>query len=132
MSMQPGDETESTPHRHPPRSASGQPPASAMERTAQLFRALGDTPRLRLLHLLLEGEWCVSELVATTGEKFSTMSQRLRILRSEGLVNRRRDGNHIFYSLQDQHVADLIRTAVAHAMELESVDVPIDPNTDAD
>lgn len=93
------------------------PPAS-LERAAQLFRAMGDAPRLRILDLLKGRELCVTEIVAAVGEKFSTVSQRLRILRQEGLIARRRDGNHIYYALADRHVADLILNALAHANEL--------------
>ena len=49
---------------------------------------------------------------------FSTVSQRLRILRSEGLIVRRRAGNHIYYSLADRHVADLIHNGLAHASKV--------------
>jgi ArsR family transcriptional regulator len=82
-----------------------------------MFRAMGDTARLRLLHLLVGGEVCVGELVAASGEKFSTVSQRLRVLRTEGLVARRRDGSHVFYALADDHVKDLVSNALAHAAE---------------
>jgi ArsR family transcriptional regulator len=85
---------------------------------------MGDAPRLRLLELLAQGEWCVTEIVAAVNEKFSTVSQRLRLLRSEGLVARRREGTHIFYQLADRHVADLIYNAMAHAQELQGVSVP--------
>jgi DNA-binding transcriptional ArsR family regulator len=94
------------------------PPAS-LERAAQLFRAMADGPRLRILDLLKKGEMCVTEIVAALDEKFSTVSQRLRILRSEGLIIRRRAGNHLYYALADRHVADLILNALAHARELE-------------
>jgi DNA-binding transcriptional ArsR family regulator len=92
---------------------------AALERAARLFRALGDVPRLRILHLLAAGEVCVGELVANLGEKFSTVSQRLRILRTEGLVSRRRDKSHIYYALADDHVKDLVSNALAHADELD-------------
>lgn len=95
------------------------PPAS-LQRAAQLFRAMGDAPRLRILDVLKNGESCVTEIVAAVGEKFSTVSQRLRILRQEGLIVRRRDGNHIYYALADRHVADLILNALAHANELDA------------
>jgi ArsR family transcriptional regulator len=95
------------------------PPAS-LERAAQLFRAMGDAPRLRILDILKNGDLCVTEIVAAVGEKFSTVSQRLRILRQEGLIARRRDGNHIYYALSDRHVADLILNALAHANELNA------------
>jgi DNA-binding transcriptional ArsR family regulator len=94
-------------------------PAS-LDRAAQLFRAMGDSPRLRVLELLKKGELCVTEIVAAVNEKFSTVSQRLRILRGEGLIARRRAGNHLYYSLADRHVAVLIANALAHAEELEA------------
>lgn len=93
---------------------------AALDRAAQLFRAMGDSARLRILELLKNGERCVTEIVATMNDKFSTVSQRLRILRGEGLIARRRDGNHIYYSLADRHVADLVANALAHAEELET------------
>jgi DNA-binding transcriptional ArsR family regulator len=80
---------------------------------------MGDPARLRILQLLTRGECCVSELVEVVGEKFSTVSQRLRVLRGEGLVSRRRRGTHLIYALADRHVAGLIEKALAHAAELE-------------
>ena len=95
----------------------------ALDRAAALFRALGDPARLRLLVLLEQGERCVSELVDVLGEKFPTVSQRLRLRRNEGLVVRRRDGNHLHYALADRHVADLVKTALEHAAELVAAPV---------
>src|SRR5262245_16245218 len=99
------------------------PPVSdrALERAAGLYRAMGDAQRLKLLALLAQGECCVSQLVEALGEKnVSTVSQRLRVLRSEGLVARRREGSHVYYALADRHVLDLIHNALAHADELEA------------
>ena len=90
-----------------------------MDAASRLFRALGDAPRLRMLEYLMQGECCVTELVDALGEKFSTVSQRLRLLRSERLIVRRRDGTHLYYALADQHVTDLIENALAHASEME-------------
>ena len=74
-----------------------------------------------ILELLEQGEMCVTEIVTAVNEKFSTVSQRLRILHGEGLIVRRREGTHIFYALADRHVVDLIFNALAHATELETV-----------
>ena len=68
----------------------------------------------------------MSELVDVLGEKFPTVSQRLRLLRNEGLVVRRRDGNHLHYALADRHVADLVKTALEHAAELVAAPVSIE------
>jgi ArsR family transcriptional regulator, lead/cadmium/zinc/bismuth-responsive transcriptional repressor len=95
-------------------------PPAALERAAQILRAMGDGSRLRILDLLKKRELCVTEIVAAVGEKFTTVSQRLKLLRSEGLIVRRREGNHIYYALADRHVVDLILNALAHAKELDA------------
>jgi ArsR family transcriptional regulator, lead/cadmium/zinc/bismuth-responsive transcriptional repressor len=92
----------------------------AFERAAALFRAMGDTQRLRLLQHLSQREWCVTELAETMKDGLSTISQRLRLLRAEGLVSRRRSGKHIYYSLADSHVSEMIHNALEHASEDDS------------
>ncbi len=89
----------------------------AIERAARLFRALGDEARLRTLELLARREACVSEIAEASGESVSTVSHRLRLLRAEGLVSRRRDGRHIYYALADHHVIELLRNAIEHVDE---------------
>lgn len=91
--------------------------AEAFHAAAELFRALGDPERLRLLTLLADGERTVGELADLAGASLSVVSQRLRVLRLEGLLDRRRDGRHQHYRLADRHVADLIANALAHASE---------------
>jgi DNA-binding transcriptional ArsR family regulator len=93
-------------------------PAETLEGAAQILRAMGDAARLRILDLLKNGELCVTEVALAVGEKFTTVSQRLKLLRNDGLIVRRRDGNHIYYALADRHVVDLILNALAHATEL--------------
>ncbi|HEY8430583.1 MAG TPA: helix-turn-helix domain-containing protein [Sandaracinaceae bacterium] len=93
-------------------------PAPVIERAASLLKAVGDPGRLRLLErLALGGEQCVTELAAACGEGLSTVSQRLRLLRAEQLVTRRREGKHVYYALADVHVKELIFAALHHAAE---------------
>jgi len=89
----------------------------AFLRAASLFRVAGDVARLKLLDRLCDGEWCVSELAEAAGVGLSTVSQQLRLLRAERVVTRRRTGKHIFYSLADRHMIDLVTNALAHATE---------------
>lgn len=103
-------------HAHQPRPVPAID-AAALEAAAAFFRAAGEVSRLRLLTCLQQGEWCVSELAESLGEGLSTISQRLKVLRSEGLVSRRREGKHILYSLADEHVASLLAAALEHARE---------------
>lgn len=93
-----------------------------LERAAAIFRAAGDISRLKLLHRLGDGEWCVTELAEAAGVGLSTVSQQLRLLRAERIVTRRRAGKHIFYSLADSHVSDLIQSAIEHAAEPHTQD----------
>lgn len=97
----------------------------AMDRAAGIFRALGDTPRLRLLALLSQGPACVTELAEAEAENISTISQRLKVLHAENLVARKRQGKHIQYMLADQHVVDLLFNAMAHATEHPPEPVPL-------
>jgi len=100
------------PHREPPPLAD-----AAFVRAAALFRAAGDPSRLRLLHVLAYDEWCVTDLAAHAGTKLSTLSQQLRVLYAERVVERRRDGKHIYYRLADDHVRELVSAALEHAGE---------------
>lgn len=86
-----------------------------LEKTARIFRALADPARLRLLTVLSEGSACVSELASE--DQLSTVSQRLRTLRSENLVKRHRQGKHLIYDLADDHVLEMIQNALTHAEE---------------
>jgi DNA-binding transcriptional ArsR family regulator len=102
---------------HEPRVPKLEAEGLVIEQAAALFRALGDSARLSLLARLAQGEYCVTELAAASGEGLSTISQRLRTLRSERLLRRRRVGKHVYYTLADEHVALLIESALAHASE---------------
>jgi len=90
---------------------------SVLVRAAGMLSAAGDPARLRLLELLATGERCVTDIAADTGDAMPTVSQRLQVLRREGLLSTRRDGKHVFYAVADQHVLDLITTILHHAAE---------------
>lgn len=103
------------PHEHGPAG----PPLDEFEldHAARMFRAIGDIERLRLILLLARGPACVTELATIEGETLSTISQRLRILRSENLIARERHGKHIHYRLADDHIAELVANVMAHTRE---------------
>ncbi len=86
-----------------------------------MLRAAGDPERLRILDLLLNGERQVSEIAELTDAEMSTTSQRLRILLTENLLKRRRDGRDMFYRLADSHVETLVLNTLEHADPTESI-----------
>lgn len=81
---------------------------------AEMFKALGDPSRLRLLSLLLEGEVFVSDLARQLGMSQSAVSHQLRLLRGLRLVKYRRVGRHLYYSLDDDHVRSLMNEGLEH------------------
>jgi len=68
---------------------------------AQIFKALGDATRLRILALLLDGELCVCELVAALELPQSTVSRHLSYLRNSGWLQDRRKGVWMYYRLSE-------------------------------
>jgi DNA-binding transcriptional ArsR family regulator len=90
---------------------------AAFARAAALFRALGDAERLKILEALAHREVRVTDLARGLGGKITTVSQRLRVLRTEGLVVHRREGRNVLYALADQHIADLVHHALAHVSQ---------------
>ena len=79
--------------------------------TARFFKGLGDPVRLRLLKYLQEGERSVGEMVDHLALPQNQVSTHLGCLRWCGYVTTRRDGRHIFYSLSDPRVVDIVRLA---------------------
>jgi ArsR family transcriptional regulator, lead/cadmium/zinc/bismuth-responsive transcriptional repressor len=111
------------PGDHAPRSA----PAAwgdeaAFERAASFFHAAADVTRLKLLARLAGGEWCVTELAQVAGLPMSTVSEHLRLLRTENLVKRRRVAKHMYYTLADHHITRLSCSALEHAGEVPEVE----------
>jgi ArsR family transcriptional regulator len=82
---------------------------------AETFQALADNTRLKILYALVKSEVCVRDLAILVGVSESAISHQLRILRDRRLVVQRREGNVMYYSLNDGHLAVLFREAEYHA-----------------
>lgn len=87
---------------------------------AATFKGLGDSTRIRLLAILLEGETCVSDLSTRTGIGQSAVSHQLRTLRNLGFISNRRDGQNIYYKIDDEHIEGLYHLALAHIHHLKN------------
>jgi ArsR family transcriptional regulator len=75
----------------------------------RLFRALGDETRLRIVALLSHGELCVCHLEAALDLNQSTASRHLGILRAAGVVDSRREGTWVYYSITEQDHATVAK-----------------------
>ena len=81
---------------------------------ADLFTALSDPTRLRIISVLLEGEMNVGDIAAQLEMSESAVSHQLRGLRQMRLVRGRKNGRQVYYTLDDDHVAKLYRLGLDH------------------
>ncbi len=81
---------------------------------AELFSALSDPSRVKIIAALLSGEMNISSLANTVGISESAVSHQMRGLRLMHIVRARKSGRQVFYSLDDEHVAELFRRGLEH------------------
>src|SRR5262245_27234933 len=81
---------------------------------AQIFEAMGELTRLKILFALANTELCVHDLSQLLGVSVSAVSHQLRQLRNLRLVKLRREGRFAYYSLDDHHVATLLQMGLEH------------------
>lgn len=84
---------------------------------ADIYKVLGDPTRLRILHVLLHNEVAVSDISRQINMGQSAVSHQLRILRDARLVQFRRAGKEVYYSLSDNHVYTLLEVGLEHVSE---------------
>ena len=84
---------------------------------AELFKIFGDSTRLRIMSALLNHELCVCDIYEVLEMNQSAISHQLRVLRTAGLIKVRRCGKSAFYSLDDDHVKQIIEMGFDHINE---------------
>ena len=82
------------------------------QRLSEFLGFLADPNRLRILSILAAQEMCVGDLAALLEMNESAVSHQLRVLRAIRLVNFRKQGRHVFYSLQDRQILDFYQSAI--------------------
>ncbi|HNZ14552.1 MAG TPA: metalloregulator ArsR/SmtB family transcription factor [Anaerolineaceae bacterium] len=105
-------ETPNKPINHLP------PDDENIKRMAETFKGLADPTRLKLIDLLLKGERCVNDLAEATQTSQSAVSHQLRLLRNLRFVSSRRDGQQVFYRINDEHIGELFKLALDHALHM--------------
>lgn len=81
---------------------------------AEIFKALGDSTRVKIFHALSQEELCVCDLAEVLEMNQSAVSHQLRVLRNLRLVKHRKEGKMVFYSLDDDHIINLFSQGLAH------------------
>lgn len=81
---------------------------------AETFKILGDVTRIKILQTLSKRELCVCDISAVVEMSQSAVSHQLRLLRSSRLVKYRKEGKLAWYSLDDEHVSELLQLSLKH------------------
>lgn len=81
---------------------------------ADFFKVFGEASRIKILSALYVRELCVCELVDILEMKQPAISHQLRVLRAARVVKSRKEGKHVYYSLDDNHVRELLHDGLEH------------------
>ncbi|UYG95173.1 ArsR/SmtB family transcription factor [Cytobacillus firmus] len=88
---------------------------------AQLFKALADENRAKISYALTrDEELCVCDIANLIGATVATASHHLRTLHKQGIVKFRKEGKLAFYSLDDDHIRQLMMIALEHRNEVKA------------
>ena len=74
----------------------------------EVFKALGDPTRLKILELVKDEEKCICDIIPETGKSQPNVSQHLKVLKIAGLVDERKDGTRILISSSNRQIYDII------------------------
>ena len=84
---------------------------------SEMFKLFSDETRLRIICAILNTELCVCDLCELLDLSQSTVSHQLQLLRNSKLVKYRKEGKQVYYSLEDEHIENIIKIALAHIKE---------------
>ena len=93
----------------------GLPVDDVVRDAAEVFKALANPTRIRIMHALAHGELCVGDLARALALSMSALSHQLGLLRRMKLVAAREDGRQTFYRVVDHFVGNLVHDCLAHA-----------------
>jgi len=87
---------------------------SVVSKLSSFFKVIGDETRVKIIYALSQKEMCVGDISEILDISQSAISHQLKQLRLEGQVKTRREGKNIYYSLDDEHVVDILNQALKH------------------
>lgn len=85
---------------------------------AEFFKVFADSTRMKIIYALMNEELCVCDIAAIVGTTQSAISHQLRILKQSKLVKYRKEGKIVYYSLDDEHIAEIVKKGREHIEEL--------------
>ena len=86
-----------------------------IEIISQIFKALSDPTRIKIIYALMNGPLCVSDIAVLLNMSQSSISHQLALLRNQNLIKVKRNGRRSYYSLDDEHVLCIFKDGLEHA-----------------
>ena len=86
-------------------------------RASEFYKSLSDYTRFKIVYALLDGELCVSDIEKEVGMSQTAVSYQLKLLRTAHLVKYRRSGQNIYYSIDDDHIKQIVDVTIEHLLE---------------
>lgn len=93
------------------------PQPQLLEKLSDFYKVMGDGTRIKILWALEENEMCVCDIAALLNMTKSAVSHQLKSLKNANLVKNRREGKHIYYSLDDHHIKQVLEMGLDHVSE---------------
>ena len=85
---------------------------------AEFFKVFADSTRMKIIYALMEKELCVCDIAKIVGTTQSAISHQLRVLKQSNLVKFRKEGKEVYYSLDDDHIIEIVKKGREHIEEL--------------
>ena len=85
-----------------------------VDQVVAFYKVLGDKTRLRILYALKEQEMCAGDIAVLLDMTKSAVSHQLAVMRNMHQIKSRREGKNVFYSLDDEHIVDILEEALVH------------------
>lgn len=92
----------------------GENDMNSLDKSVNIFKALGDNTRLKIVEALIEKDANVNSLVVMLGMTQSAISHQLKILKLNGIIKSERKGKEVYYSLDDSHIETIVRSVIEH------------------
>ena len=94
------------------------PDDETLQLMTAFFKVFGDRNRIRILFALMQSEMCVCDLTDILDMSQTAISHQMKTLRDVRLVKFRKEGKHVFYSLNDKHIGQIFKTGMIHVREM--------------
>ena len=95
------------------------PDDADIEKVVSFYKVLAEKTRLRILYAIKEQEMCAGDIAVLLDMTKSAVSHQLAVMRNMHQIKSRRDGKNVFYSLDDEHIVDILEEAMVHMVHAE-------------